>query len=310
MTDVFVGVDVSKEFLDVASRPADAICGRFENNLAGIAQLTERLRKAAPALVVLEATGGYEAIVAGELALVVSTAVVNPKQVRDFARAVGRAAKTDALDAEVLAHFAEAIRPEPRPLRDDQTQELTDLVHRRRQLVEMIVAETNREKRALGSVRERIRAHVVWLKKEVDRVDEDIDTLIKQSPVWRANEELLRSAKGVGPILASVLLGRVPELGQLNRKQIAALVGVAPFNDDSGAHRGKRSIRGGRADVRHVLFMATLNAVRTNPSLQAFYRRLLEAGKPKKVAIVAAMRKLLCILNAMMRDRAVYAAAA
>jgi len=306
MGDVFVGIDVSKEHLDVASRPG-VLSERFENNAGGIAKLTERLRQLAPRLVVLEATGGYEASVAAEIALSASTAVVNPKQVRDFARAIGRAAKTDAIDAEVLAHFAEAVRPEARPLRDEQTQELTDLVNRRRQLTDMIVAESNREKRATESVRVRIQAHLDWLRDELSDVDDDIDTLIKRTPVWRANEELLRSAKGVGPVLASTLLGRVPELGKLNRKQIAALVGLAPFNNDSGTHRGKRSIRGGRADVRRTLYMATLNAVRTNPSLKSFYLRLVEAGKPKKVALAAAMRKLLCILNAMMRDKETYA---
>lgn len=306
MSDVYVGIDVSKDFLDVASRPT-TLRGRFDNNAAGIAALLERLREAAATLVVLEATGGYEANVAAELALVVPTAVVNPRQVREFAKASGRAAKTDALDAEVLAHFAEALRPEVRPLRDEQTQELADLVHRRRQLVEMIVAESNRERRAAEPVRERIRAHLVWLRKEVGGLDEEIDALIKRTPVWRASEQLLRTAKGVGPILAATLMGRVPELGKLNRKQIAALIGVAPFNHDSGSHRGKRSIGGGRADVRQILYMATLNAVRTNPSLKGYYARLVDAGKPRKVAIVAAMRKLLCILNAMMRNRTEYA---
>jgi transposase len=306
MSDVYVGIDVSKEFLDVASRP-NKVSGRFENNAAGIAALLVRLREAATTLVVLEATGGYEASVAGELAVALPTAVVNPKQVREFAKASGRSAKTDALDAEVLAHFAEAIRPEVRPLRDEQTQELTDLVHRRRQLVEMIVAESNRERRAAEPVRERIRAHLVWLRKEVSGVDEDIDALIKRTPIWRATEQILRTANGVGPILAATLMGRLPELGKLNRKEIAALVGIAPFNRDSGSQRGKRSIAGGRADVRQILYMATLNAVRTNPSLKGFYARLVEAGKPRKVAIVAAMRKLLCILNAMMRTRTGYA---
>jgi len=305
MGDVFIGIDVSKEHLDVASRPSKLV-ERFGNDASGIAKLVDSVRQLAPTLVVLEATGGYEMNVAAELALVVPTAVINPKQARDFAGAIGRPAKTDALDAELLAHFAEAVRPEARALRDEQTQELTDVVHRRRQLVEMIVAETNREKRAQQSVRARIRAHLKWLRKELDRVDEDIDTLIKQSPIWRANEELLRSAKGVGPVLASTLLGRVPELGRLNRKQIASLVGVAPVNRDSGQHRGKRWIRGGRADVRVILYMGTVNAVRTNPSIRAFYQRLLAAGKPKKLAIVAAMRKLLTILNAMMRDKAIY----
>jgi transposase len=306
MSDLYVGIDVSKDFLDVASRP-NRVSGRFENNVAGIAALLVRLREATTTLVVLEATGGYEASVAGELAVAVPTAVVNPKQVREFAKASGRSAKTDALDAEVLAHFAEAMRPEVRPLRDEQTQELTDLVHRRRQLVEMIVAESNRERRAAEPVRERIRAHLVWLRKEVSGIDEDIDALIKRTPIWRATEQILRTANGVGPILAATLMGRLPELGKLNRKEIAALVGIAPFNRDSGSQRGKRSIAGGRADVRQILYMATLNAVRTNPSLKGFYARLVEAGKPRKVAIVAAMRKLLCILNAMMRSRTGYA---
>jgi transposase len=306
MGDVFVGIDVSKNHLDVAQRPVAGL-ERFSNDAEGIGKLTEFIRQLAPKLVVLEATGGYEARVAAELALAAPTAVINPKQVRDFARAIGQAAKTDALDAELLARFGEVVRPEARPLRDEQTQELTDLVLRRRQLVDMIVAETNREQRAQSAVRVRIRKHLTWLRKEVARVDDDIDTLIKQSPVWRANEELLRSAKGVGPVLASTLLGRLPELGKLNRKEIAALAGIAPINRDSGQQRGKRSIYGGRADVRTVLYMATVNAVRHNPSLSGFYQRLVAAGKPKKVALVAAMRKLLTILNAMMRDGKAYA---
>jgi transposase len=309
MADVFVGVDVSKEYLDVASRPA-GLEGRYANDGAGIAELVLRLQGAAPKLVVLEATGGFEAAVAAEVALVAPTAVINPKQARDFAKAVGLLAKTDAIDAAVLARFGEAVRPEVRPLPDAHAQELTDLVQRRRQLLDMVVAETNREKRAQPVVRGRIQAHLAWLRKELGKLDEDIEDSIKTSPVWRANEELLRSAKGVGPVSAFTLLVRLPELGRLNRKQIAALVGVAPYNRDSGKQRGKRSIRGGRADVRAVLYMATVNAVRCNPTLRAFYSRLVAAGKPKKVALIAATRKLLGILNAMMRDGTAYQAAA
>ena len=307
--DVFMGIDVSKEHLDVASRP-EGVEGRYKNDAAGIAELVSRLRQVAPKLVVLEATGGFEAAVAAELALVAPTAVINPKQARDFARALGLLAKTDAIDAAVLARFGEAVRPEVRPMLDGQVQELTDLVQRRRQLMDMVVAETNREKRAQPVVRGRIRAHLAWLRKELADIDEDISDQIKKSPVWRANEELLRTAKGVGPVSAFTLLVRLPELGKLNRKKIAALVGVAPYNRDSGKHRGKRSIRGGRADVRTVLYMATTSAVRFNPSLRAFYKRLVQAGKPKKVALVASMRKLLGILNAMIRDGAAYSAAA
>jgi len=257
-------------------------------------------------LVVLEATGGFEAAIAGEVALIAPVAVVNPRQVRDFAKATGRLAKTDSIDAEVLAQFADVLRPEPRPLPDDQARELTDVVHRRRQLLDMIVAETNREQRATTAVRARIRRHLKWLRKELEDVDEDIDRLIKSSAVWRANDDLLRSTKGVGPILSSTLIARVPELGRLNRKQIAALIGVAPFNDDSGHHRGRRRIRGGRDDVRRVLYMASVASLRCNKRLRAFYDRLVAAGKPKKVALLAVARKLLTILNAMMRERRPY----
>lgn len=299
---MFVGVDVSKDTLDVASSPT-GVRARYANTVEGIASLVSAIGELKPMLVVLEATGGYEAAVAAELALVAPTAIVNPRQVRDFARAIGQLAKTDAIDAEVLAQFASAVRPEPRPLPDAQAQELVSVVQRRRQLLDMIVAETNREKRATAAVRAHIRSHLKWLRKALEEIDDDIDRLLKSSPVWRASDELLRSTKGVGPVLSSVLLAQVPELGHLNRKKIAALVGVAPFNRDSGTLRGRRVIRGGRAEVRHVLYMATVTATRFNPRLRVFYRRLVEAGKPKKLALVAAARKLLTILNAMMRDR-------
>jgi transposase len=298
---MFVGVDVSKNHLDFATSADDR--GRQANTPEGIATLVKRIAELKPTLVVLEATGGFEIAVAAELALVCATAIVNPRQVRDFAKATGRLAKTDAIDAKTLARFAEAVRPDPRPLPDAQTQELVGMVQRRRQVLDMIVAESNREPRATSAVRARIRSHVKWLRKELDAIDDDIDRLIKSSSVWRANEELLRSAKGVGPVLASTLVAHVPELGQLDRRKIAALIGVAPFNRDSGRWSGKRSIRGGRSEVRHVLYMATVAATRFNPTLRGFYRRLVDAGKPKKLALVAAARKLLTILNAMMRDR-------
>jgi transposase len=300
--DCFVGVDVSRDKLDIAVRPS-ARRAQYANTPEGFVALAREIAELEPTLVVLEATGGYEAAAAAEIAVVAPTAVVNPRQVRDFARATGRLVKTDAIDADVLAHFAEAVRPQARPLPDDQTRELVDVVQRRRQLLDMIVAETNREQRAAAAVRAGIRRHLKWLRKELDEVNHDIDRLIKASPVWRANDDLLQSATGVGRVLSSTLIARVPELGTLNRKQIAAMIGVAPFNDDSGTHRGRRRIRGGRHAVRHVLYMATVVAVRFNPALRAFYARLVAAGKPKKVAIIAAARKLLTILNAMMRDR-------
>lgn len=301
MSESFVGIDVSKAHLDVCVRPGGA-ARRYGNDVGGIAALVADLRATAPTLVVLEATGGYEANVAAEVALVAPTAVVNPKQVRDFAKAAGRLAKTDALDAAVLAHFAEALRPEPRPLPDAQTRELTDLVQRRRQLLDMIVAETNRIPTAHPKVRVQIEQHVTWLRNQVKRVDKDLDDAIQSSTVWRAHDDLLRKIKGIGPTTTRTLLARLPELGKLTRQQIAALVGVAPMNHDSGTHRGARHIRGGRAEVRTQLYMVTMNAVRWNAPMRAFYQHLLGAGKPKKVALVAAMRKLLTILNAVMRD--------
>lgn len=302
----FVGVDVSKERLDVATRPSGARA-QYPNAPDGIAALVRELASLRPTLVVLEATGGYEAAVAAELALVAPTSVVNPRQVRDFARAAGQLAKTDAIDADVIAQFAQALRPEPRPLPNEQARELIDVVQRRRQLVEMIVAETNREARALAHVRARIREHIKWLRKELHDVEGEIDRLIKSSPVWRANDDLLRSTAGVGPVLSSTLIANLPELGRLDRKKIAALVGVAPFNDDSGRHSGRRRVRGGRTQVRKALYMAALVSVRHNPRLRAFYDRLIAAGKLRKVAIVATMRKLLTMLNAMARDRRPFA---
>jgi transposase len=301
-TLVFVGIDVSKAQLDIALRPE----GRFavSNDDAGVAQVVERLRAVSPALVVLEATGGLELPLTGALAAAgVPVVVVNPRHVRDFAKATGKLAKTDALDAQMLAHFAEIMRPEARPLPDEQTQTLAAILTRRRQLVEMLTAEKNRLASACKPVRKSLRAHIAWLERELRHTDSDLTRAIRESPVWREKEELLQSTPGVGPVVTTTLLANLPELGTLTAKQIAALVGVAPFNRDSGTWRGKRTVWGGRAPVRAALYMGTLVATRFNPVIHAFYQRLCAAGKAKKVALTACMRKLLIILNAMLKHR-------
>ena len=299
---VFVGIDVSKHRLDVHVRPSGEAWS-VDNDAKGHARLAEKLSALTPSLVVLEATGGYQAAVAAELAAAkLAVAVVNPRQVRDFAKATGKLAKTDEIDAAVLAHFAEAVRPEPRPMPDELTLEIQALVVRRRQLIDMRTAETNRlETCRVVPVRRNIQKMINMLNRQIDKVDNDIDTTIRNSPAWREREDLLSSAKGIGPTTARTMLTHLPELGRLNRREIAALVGVAPFNHDSGKHRGKRSIRGGRSEVRSVLYMATVTAVRHNPQIRAVYERLLAAGKKPKVALIACLRKLLTILNAMMR---------
>jgi transposase len=299
-----IGIDVAKRQLDVAERPSGARW-TASNDVGGIAGVVERLRAAgAVALIVVEATGGYEIpLVAALGAAGLPVVVVNPRQVRDFARAVGKLAKTDAIDAGVLAHFGEAVRPEPRALPDELTQELQGWLGRRRQLLEMVVAEEQRLAVAGQSVRRHIQQHVEWLRRQLRDVDGELQHAIRQSPVWRESDNLLRTTPGVGPVLATTLLADLPELGQLNRRQIAALAGVAPLNWDSGQQRGTRHIWGGRAPVRTALYMATLAAVRCNPVIRAFFERLTAAGKPRKVALVACMRKLLTILNAMMRRR-------
>jgi transposase len=301
----FVGVDVAKKHLDVAVRPS-LTKRRFNNDQPGIGGLIRWLQDLSPQLVVLEATGGMEAPLVAELHLSkLRVAVVNPRQVRDFAKATGQLAKTDALDAGVLAHFAEVIRPAPRAEPDEALSELEALVLRRRQLVEMRVAEQNRlgvARRA--KIKESIRAAIEWLSAQIRSLDKDIDQLVRHTDAWRVDEDLLRSAKGVGKVLSRTLLVALPELGTLNRKQIAKLVGVAPLNRDSGTLRGHRCIWGGRAHVRDVLYMATLSAIRHNGTIRSFYARLMSVGKQKKVAIVACMRKLLVILNACKRDRA------
>ena len=300
---VFVGIDVAKAALDVAVSPTAErwTLAYTEREVAG---LVPRLTALDPALVVLEATGGLEGPLAGALAAAgLPVVVVNPRQVRDFAKATGRLAKTDALDAAVLAHFAAVVRPTPRPLPDAATQSLAALVTRRRQLVEMLTAERNRLGSAPRVLRAEIQAHITWLKRRLGRLDADLHQAIRTSPAWRVQDDLLQSVPGVGPVLAVTLLASLPELGTLNRKAIAALVGVAPLNRDSGTRRGRRMVWGGRAAVRAVLYMGTLVAVRHNPVLRAFYQRLRAVGKLPKVALTACMRKLLTILNAMLKQQ-------
>jgi len=300
---VFVGIDVAKARLDVAIRPAGAH-ERLPNDEAGIAQLVERLLAARPALIVLEATGGLEVPATAALAAAgLAVAVVNPRQVRDFAKAVGHLAKTDALDARVLAHFAEAVRPAPRPLPGAEAQALSALLARRRQVIAMLVAEQQRLGATVPVLRPRVEAHIAWLRQERDDLDRGRRRQVRQSPAWREDDDLLQSVPGVGPVLATTLIADLPELGRLERKQIAALVGVAPLNCESGILRGRRIIWGGRARVRAAPWMGTPVAVQRNPIIRRLYARLLAAGKPKKVALTACMHKLLTILNALLRHR-------
>jgi transposase len=301
---VYVGIDVAKDWLDVAQRPGGE-AWRVPSDERGVAALVERLKSVRPTLVVLEATGGLQIPAVAALAAAgLRTVVVNPRQVRQFAGATGRLAKTDAIDAQVLAQFGEAVRPEVRPLPGAATQELSALVARRRQLIEMLTAEKNRLRLAAEKVRPNIEAHIRWLEGELLDLEGGLGDVIRSSPVWREQDNLLRSVPGVGPVLSFVLLADLPELGKLSRKEIAALVGVAPLNRDSGQFRGRRQVWGGRSHVRTALYMATLVASRYNPAIKSFYQRLLSVGKPKKVALTACMRKLLTILNAMMRHQA------
>jgi transposase len=300
---VFVGIDVAKAQLDIALRPTGTRWA-VTNDDAGIASLIPRLQELAPQLIVLEATGSYQrAVVAALAAAGLPVAVVNPRQARDFAKATGQLAKTDALDARALAHFAEAVRPMPRPLPDAQANELRALLARRRQLVAMRTAEQNRLGSAPPRLQPDIQAHITWLNTRLTTLDDDLDTTLRASPVWRECEELLRSVPGIGPVCARTLLLDLPELGTLSRQRLAALVGVAPLNRDSGTLRGSRTTWGGRAHVRATLYMSTLVAVRYNPVLKAFYERLRATGKAAKVALTACMRKLLTILNAMVKHQ-------
>ena len=297
----FVGIDVAKSRVDVAVRPTGQRW-TISYDEADIVELVSHLEDLDPALVVLEASGGLELpLVASLAAAALPVVVVNPRQVRDFARATGTLAKTDALDAAVLAHFADAIRPSLRPLRDEETQVLNSLVARRHQVMTMLISERYRLGTAISAVRPRIESHIAWLEQELDGLDEGLRETLRSSPVWREKDDLLRSVPGVGEQLSFTLLACLPELGTLDRRQIAALVGVAPFNRDSGTLRDKRFIWGGRARVRAVLYMGALVASRYNPVIRDFYQRLLAAGKPKKVALVACMRKLLVTLNSMLK---------
>jgi transposase len=303
MEQIFVGIDVSKERLDVHVRPSGEAFAVARDG-EGLSALVERLRVLAPALIVSEATGGFEQVLAGALGSAgLPVVVVNPRQIRDFARALGRLAKTDRLDAEAIALFAERVRPELRPLPDEQARLLGELVARRRQVIEMIVAEGNRARQLESRrLKKRIERHRAILQEELSEIECELDDTIRGTPIWRESEDLLKSAPGVGNILARTLIADLPELGTLDRKKIAALVGVAPFNRDSGMLRGRRTVWGGRASIRTALYMAALVATRHNPVIASFYRRLLAAGKPKKLALTACMRKLLTILNAMLRD--------
>lgn len=300
---IFVGIDVSKAHLDVAVRPTEDEW-RSENTETGVREVVDRLKKLGPDLVVLEATGRLEgAVVSGLAVQGVPVVVVNPRQVRDFAKSTGQLAKTDALDARVIAHFAEAVKPVPRPLPDEQTRQLSSLLSRRRQLSEMLTAERNRLGSADGRMRRRLKAHIRWLKKELLEVDDDMDSAIRESPLWRGKDDILKSFPGIGTVVSTTLIAELSELGDLNGKEIAALAGVAPLNRDSGTLAGRRTVWGGRARVRTALYMAALVASRHNPVIKEFYLRLCKAGKPKKVALTACMRRILLIVNSMIKNK-------
>ena len=297
----FVGIDVSKAQLDVAVRPTGKRW-TLPYDQTGIEGLIPQIVDLEPALVLLEATGGLELpLVAALAAAALPVVVVNPRQVRDFAKATGTLAKTDTLDAGLLAHFADAVRPEVRPLKDAETQVLNSLTARRRQVMTMLVSEKNRLGTAIGAVSPRNEAHIAWLEQELSDLDKGLRQTLRRSPVWREKDDLLRTVPGAGEQISLTLPANLPELGTLNRRQTAALVGVAPYNRDSGALRGKRAVWGGRSRVRAVLYMGALVASRHNPAIRDFYQRLLAAGKPKKVALATSMRKLLVILNGMLK---------
>jgi|SRR5579872_6247 len=299
--ECYVGLDVSSRYIDGASWP-DKVTWQVDATSSGIEQLVERIAELAPKIVVLEASGGYEALAAGTLAAAgLPIAVVNPRQVRDFARATGQLAKNDRIDALILARFAEAVKPEVRPLRSEAASELQSLLARRSQVLSMIVAERNRLGRAAPRVQPGIKAHIAWLEHQRDDLDTDLQEAVKQSPVWREKDNLLRSIPGVGQGLSVTLISELPELGTLTPKRIAALAGLAPHARDSGVLRGKRKIWGGRRRVRTALYMPTVCAITHNPTIRAYHQRLIAAGKPEKVALVACMRKLLTICDALLR---------
>ena len=299
-----VGIDVSRDALDIWLHPAGE-CWRVDYDTDHILELVEALGRVAPQVIVMEATGGLEIPLAAGLAGAgLSVAVINPRQSRDFARSTGRLAKTDRLDARLLAEYGAAVNPEPRPLPDAEQRELQELVSHRQGLVDARTAERNRLARTTSAlVRDRIQACIDWLAQQISQADADIAELIRSNQTWQEQSQLLQSVPGIGPVVSSVLIARLPELGRLNHKEIAALAGLAPFNRDSGQWRGRRSIWGGRRTVRSALYMATVSATRFNPAIKTFYQRLRQAGKPAKVALTASMRKLLSILNAIARNR-------
>ena len=299
----FVGIDVSKNRLDLAVRPSGET-RKASNDLRGIGSLVEFLKQVKPAMVVMEGTGGMEAPLAAELMVSgIPVAVVNPRRIRDFARSSGKLAKTDTLDAQVLAHYGEVMELKPQPLPDAFTLEVKELAGRRRQVVEMLTSEKNRRSQASQRLRPQVEEHIRWLEADLKKLDQDLNDAIKSSPAWKEKDELLRSVPGVGPVMSMTLMCSLPELGRLNRCEIAALVGVAPFNRDSGAYRGQRRVSGGRKEVRSALYMGTLVATRFNPVVKAYYERLCAEGKPKKLALTACMRKLLVILNRMVHTQ-------
>lgn len=301
-TETFIGIDISKATLDVAIWQSDQY-RKFSNDAKGMQGLIEWFSVLTPTLIVLEATGGYERLIVADLVFAgFPVAVVNPKRVRDFARSTGLLAKTDKLDSHVLAHFAAAVRPAVRPLHSEEEQRLAALVSRRRQLIEMLTMEKNRLSNSHSTMHKHIQAHIIWLIDEQKTLEAEIDQFIQSTPLWKEKDELLRSVPGVGNATSITILAELPELGTINRQEIAALVGVAPVNKDSGIKSGKRQVFGGRASIRSVLYMAALSATRFNSTIKVFYNRLIKAGKPFKVAITACMRKLLTILNAIIRQ--------
>jgi len=302
-SEAYIGVDVSKDLLDVKVLPSEQ-AQQFSNDDTGIKKLITFVKKIDPQLIVFESTGGLEMLAVSSLIENhVPVVVINPRQTRDFAKATGRLAKTDSIDADTIARFARDIRPEIRPMKDEHTQRLSALNARRRQIVDMLVAEKNRLYTAPKPNMKSIKKHIQWLERSLEDINQDIDKTIKKSPTWRENDKILQSFRGVGPVVSASLLGDLPELGTLNRKKIANLVGVAPLNCDSGRFRGRRHIKGGRANVRRKLYMAAVASLRYNPAIKDFYDRLIDTGKPPKLALTACMRKILTILNAMMKNR-------
>jgi len=299
----FVGIDIAKDSMEVMVHESSK-GWNFMNDESGLHKLIAKMKRLSPSLIVLEATGGYENTVATGLQCKgFSVAVINPRQIRDFARSIGTLAKTDILDARVIAHFAAKIQPPPRILPTEEAKRLGAILMRRRQIITLLTAEKNRLLQANPAVRERVKNHVIWLKQELSDITTELKQTVQDDPEWKEKDKIIQSVPGVGPILSVTLLADFPELGTLNRKQIAALGGVAPFNRDSGKMRGKRTIWGGRGVVRTATYMAAFAAIRCNPLLTSFFNRLVAAGKPRKVALVACMRKLLCILNAMLKNR-------